>query len=274
MLARAGVKDIFLAYNLVGPNIGRVVRFAQMFPEREARRHGRSSDAGRAAFRGAGGRGPIDRRAARHRHRPAPHRHSARPAGLRTLSPDRPPPGLARGGFHLYDGHNHQKDVAERRPRCWRSGNRPPGFATSWSQRGCPCRRSSPAARRRSPSLRRSTTRQSSSAPARRLPRRRLRRCVSRSAFQPAALLLTRVISRPTPDRITLDLGYKAVASENPLANRVRFPDLPDAKPVLQNEEHLVIETSTRRNGSRRGTSCWPFRNTSARRPPCTSRFT
>ena len=27
--------------------------------------------------------------------------------------------------------------------------------------------------------------------------------------FTPAALLLTRVISRPTPNRITLDLGYK-----------------------------------------------------------------
>ena len=62
--------------------------------------------------------------------------------------------------------------------------------------------------------------------------------------FTPAALLLTRVISRPTADRVTLDLGYKAVASDPPAGNRVRFPDLPDAKAVLQNEEHLVIETS------------------------------
>ncbi len=37
--------------------------------------------------------------------------------------------------------------------------------------------------------------------------------------FVPAALLLSRVISRPTPTRITLDLGYKAVASDPPPAN-------------------------------------------------------
>ena len=43
---------------------------------------------------------------------------------------------------------------------------------------------------------------------------------------------------------MTLDLGYKAVASDPPAGQRVMFPDLPDAKQVLQNEEHLVLETS------------------------------
>ena len=33
MLADAGVKDIFLAYNPVGPNIGRVVRLSQKYPD-------------------------------------------------------------------------------------------------------------------------------------------------------------------------------------------------------------------------------------------------
>src|SRR5438874_5596254 len=32
MLAEAGAKDIFWAYNPVGPNIGRVARFVQKFP--------------------------------------------------------------------------------------------------------------------------------------------------------------------------------------------------------------------------------------------------
>jgi len=62
--------------------------------------------------------------------------------------------------------------------------------------------------------------------------------------FTPAALLLTRVVSRPTENRVTLDLGYKAVASDPPAGNRLLFPDLPGAKAVLQNEEHLVLETS------------------------------
>ncbi len=43
---------------------------------------------------------------------------------------------------------------------------------------------------------------------------------------------------------MTFDLGYKAVASDPPAGNRLRFPDLPDAKAVLQNEEHLVLETA------------------------------
>ena len=62
--------------------------------------------------------------------------------------------------------------------------------------------------------------------------------------FPPAALMLTRVVSRPAADRITLDLGYKAVASDPPAGQRVLFPDLPDAVQVLQNEEHLVLQTS------------------------------
>jgi D-serine deaminase-like pyridoxal phosphate-dependent protein len=62
--------------------------------------------------------------------------------------------------------------------------------------------------------------------------------------FKPAIAILTRVISRPAADRITLDLGYKAVASDPPAEKRLTLPDLPDAEQVLQNEEHLVVRTS------------------------------
>ncbi len=60
--------------------------------------------------------------------------------------------------------------------------------------------------------------------------------------FQPAAVLLARVISKPGKNRITLDLGHKSVAPEQPHP-RVRFEELPDAIPVMQSEEHLVLET-------------------------------
>lgn len=60
--------------------------------------------------------------------------------------------------------------------------------------------------------------------------------------FMPAAILLTRVISRPAGNRLCLDLGHKAVASEMPHP-RVALLNLPDATPVAHNEEHLVIET-------------------------------
>ncbi len=60
--------------------------------------------------------------------------------------------------------------------------------------------------------------------------------------FLPAAVLLARVISKPGPNRLTLDLGHKSVAPENPHP-RVRFEELPDATAVMQSEEHLVLET-------------------------------
>ena len=60
--------------------------------------------------------------------------------------------------------------------------------------------------------------------------------------FQPAALLLTRVVSKPGGDRLCLDLGHKAVASEMP-PPRVRLLELPDAVAVMHSEEHLVIES-------------------------------
>jgi D-serine deaminase-like pyridoxal phosphate-dependent protein len=60
--------------------------------------------------------------------------------------------------------------------------------------------------------------------------------------FEIAAVLLTRVISKPGGNRLCLDLGHKAVAAENPLAQRVMLPDLPQAKFLGQSEEHLVIE--------------------------------
>ncbi len=61
--------------------------------------------------------------------------------------------------------------------------------------------------------------------------------------FEPAAVLLCRIVSKPAVNRLCLDLGHKAVAAENP-PPRVRFLELPDASPVLHSEEHLVIETS------------------------------
>lgn len=60
--------------------------------------------------------------------------------------------------------------------------------------------------------------------------------------FLNAAVLLARVVSRPEPDRLCLDLGHKAVASEMPHP-RVRIFGLEDAVPVVHSEEHLVLQT-------------------------------
>lgn len=60
--------------------------------------------------------------------------------------------------------------------------------------------------------------------------------------FLNAAVLLTRVVSKPAPGRICLDLGHKAVASEMPQP-RVKLFGLEDANFVMHSEEHLVAET-------------------------------
>jgi D-serine deaminase-like pyridoxal phosphate-dependent protein len=58
-----------------------------------------------------------------------------------------------------------------------------------------------------------------------------------------AAILLARVVSRPTDHDLCIDLGHKAVASEMQ-PPRVQFIGLPEATSVMHNEEHLVLRTS------------------------------
>jgi D-serine deaminase-like pyridoxal phosphate-dependent protein len=57
-----------------------------------------------------------------------------------------------------------------------------------------------------------------------------------------AALVVSRVVSKPDADLICVDLGHKAIASENALTNRVFFINAPDLEPVGHSEEHLVLK--------------------------------
>lgn len=59
--------------------------------------------------------------------------------------------------------------------------------------------------------------------------------------FQHAAVLATRVISKPAEHLITVDLGHKAVAAENPIGRRFRFLNLEGYEILSQSEEHGVI---------------------------------
>jgi len=62
--------------------------------------------------------------------------------------------------------------------------------------------------------------------------------------FLPAIVLVTRVISLPSPNKICTDLGHKSVAAENEITRRVFFLNAEGLKPVGQSEEHLVLETN------------------------------
>jgi len=59
-----------------------------------------------------------------------------------------------------------------------------------------------------------------------------------------AALVVTRVVSKPTDDLICIDLGHKAIASENALNNRVFFLNASNLEPIGHSEEHLVLKVN------------------------------
>lgn len=63
----------------------------------------------------------------------------------------------------------------------------------------------------------------------------------SEQPFEYAALVLTSVISKPTYGIVTIDLGHKAIAAENPIDKRVRFLNLNNYKLLSQSEEHGVL---------------------------------
>jgi D-serine deaminase-like pyridoxal phosphate-dependent protein len=244
MLAEAGAKDIFLAYNPVGPNIRRVVQFVERYPQVKfavtADHPGPLAALGDAlASAGKSIEVLLDIDCGQHRTG-----IPAGPAARKLYKQIAATKGVLPGGFHLYDGHNHQQDVAERRVAVEGAWKPAAALRDELIKAGFPVPRIVAGGTGSFPIF------AAINDPAIELSPGTIvfhdwgySDTFPDLHFTPAALLLTRVISRPTENRVTLDLGYKAVASDPPAGNRLIFPDLPDAKAVLQNEEHLVIET-------------------------------
>jgi len=244
MLATAGVRDIFLAYNLVGPNIQRAVRLLQAYGGIRlavTADHPQPTAALGAAMhhRGLSVDVLLDLDTGMHR------TGLAAGSEARTLYEQiAATPGLAPGGLHVYDGHNHQTCVAERRAAVHAAWDRIIAFRDELVSAGLPVPRVVAGGTGTFPIYAAIDDPTLELSPG---------TCVFHDAgytaaypdlrFDVAAVLLTRVVSRPGPDRVTLDLGYKACASDPPAGQRLVFPVLPDAQQVLQNEEHLVLQT-------------------------------
>ncbi|MCR9064807.1 MAG: alanine racemase [Cytophagales bacterium] len=60
--------------------------------------------------------------------------------------------------------------------------------------------------------------------------------------FDPAALLVTRIISKPKEGIVTVDLGHKSLAAENPIQKRVLFLNIGAYELLSQSEEHGVLK--------------------------------
>lgn len=245
MLARAGCRDIVLAYNLVGPNIARAVAFLRAYPQVQF-----AATADDAA--------PVTQLGA-----------ALQAAGvsmglLVDINPGRDRTGLAAGdeaaelyrriartpgltvvGFHIYDGQHHQSDLGSRTAAVQQEWSAVTALRDRLVREGYPSPRLVCGGTPTFPVYARMYDPAIELSPG---------TCVFHDAsygekfpdlamFTPAALVFTRVVSRPTSRRVTFDCGTKSVASDPPMGQRVVFPDIPDGVQVLHNEEHLVVET-------------------------------
>lgn len=245
MLAEAGAESVFLAYNVVGPNVDRAVRFREQYPAVHFAVTG--DHPGPVARLGeamatAGQTIEVLLDVDCGMHRTGIGMGDAALDLYRTIHAS---DGLAAGGLHVYDGQNHQDSFDERlaavrsiwtevtafRDRLRAAELPVPRIVTGgtptfncWTTIDDPDLEFSPGT------------------------------CVlhdcgygthfAEQPFTPAALVLTRVVSRPTADTLTLDLGNKSIAADPPAGSRTFFPDLPDAEELRHNEEHLVLRTS------------------------------
>ncbi|HUR44879.1 MAG TPA: D-TA family PLP-dependent enzyme [Candidatus Saccharimonadales bacterium] len=241
MAGRAGVKDLLLAYQPVGPNVRRLLELIRRFPG--TRFSALLDDAGAAAsLSKAAQQGHLtvdvylDLDCGQRRSGVAP---SPEALGLykQIASLD----GLHIKGLHAYDGHIHDSDPIIREQNCESSFRDVANFSLEIQKTGLPAPHiiagGTPTfpihAKRKNVECSPGTCVLWDHGYASKLPD---------MDFLPAALVLTRVVSKPHGNRICLDLGHKAVASENPHP-RVFFPALPNAVPVMHSEEHLVLET-------------------------------
>ena len=239
--AEAGAADVLLAYQPVGPNIARMITLAEKHPE--TRFACVTDDPGIAAAIvdawKASGLGPrfrvfVDVDCGMHRTGIEPGKGAA--DLCRQLSD-----ADCWGGLHVYDGHIHDPAEDERQAAFDEAfgdvekfiedlkadglepaeivGGGSPTFGLHAAHKNWQC---SPG-----------TTLFWDAGYGTKFPD---------LDFQVAAVLLSRVISKPGTNHVCLDLGHKSVAGENPIENRVRFLNFPEqAKPVGQSEEHLVM---------------------------------
>jgi D-serine deaminase-like pyridoxal phosphate-dependent protein len=153
--------------------------------------------------------------------------------------------GLKPGGLHAYDGHNHQSDVGARQQAVDGFIGAVCAFADRLQKENLPVPRIISGGTGSFPILAAVEDPRLELSPGTTvLHDIGYQTNFADLKFIPAAAVLTRIISCPGTNRLTCDVGYKALGSDPPLERRLRLHEIPDAKPVMHNEEHLVVETS------------------------------
>ena len=241
MTAEAGATDVLLALQPAGPAIARFLALQRSFPSTTFSTIADSEESVKALGRAAVQAGSkitvlLDLDCGMARTGIAPGDRALELYLLITKTE-----GLRAGGLHAYDGHIHESDRDAREAQCNAAFQDVLKLRARVTQLGFPVPRliagGSPTfrihARHQDRELSPGTTVLWDFGYGDGLPD---------LSFEPAAVLLTRVISKPSANRLCLDLGHKSVAAEkNP--PRVRLLEIPDANPVMHSEEHLVVET-------------------------------
>jgi D-serine deaminase-like pyridoxal phosphate-dependent protein len=245
MVASCGAPDVMIAYPLVGPNCDRLAKLIRAYPNTRfsvvadhpvaveslsaaMTRHETTVDV------------LLDLDVGQHRTGIAPG-----PEAVSLYELIARLPGLTLGGLHVYDGHNHIEGFAERQATALKQLEPALKLRAALEQKGLATPRLVCGGTPTFPVYARLDLPGLECSPGTLVLHDHGygSRFVDMTGLTPAALLLTRVVSRPTPTRVTFDLGYKAVASDPPAGKRCVLLDVPDYEAVLQNEEHLVIET-------------------------------
>jgi D-serine deaminase-like pyridoxal phosphate-dependent protein len=241
LLATHAAPDVLLAHQPVGPNVARVIELIGRFPETKfsviADDEGaikQLADAAKAADIRLSVLLDVD--CGMHRTGVAPGPRAIELYRLIATSP-----GLTAAGLHAYDGHIHETDLQTRQARCGEAfvpvnalrgqivaAGLPFSLMVAGGTPTFPIHAQPPHAECSPGTYVLWDFGYADMLPG--LP------------FEIAALVFTRVVSKPAANRLCLDLGHKAVAAENPQP-RVRFLNLPDARAVMHSEEHLVVET-------------------------------
>ncbi len=241
MCAAAGARDVLLAFPQAGPGITRLCELARRFPNTAFSVVADDPSAVRALSAAAVASGVtigvfVDLDCGMHRTGIAPGDGAVELYKLIAASP-----GLRATGLHAYDGHIHEPDAAKRRAMCEEAFVPVLALRAKIRSLGLPAPVLVAGGTPTFP-IHASHDDRDCSPGTTVLWDFGYGDKFADMPFQHAVVLLARVVSKPTPDRLCVDLGHKAVAAENPHP-RVRFIELPDAVAVMQSEEHLVLET-------------------------------
>jgi D-serine deaminase-like pyridoxal phosphate-dependent protein len=245
MTASSGAPDVMLAYSLVGPNGARMAALMRKYPSTRFSAlidHPGATESLSTVMERAGLKLDVlmDLDVGQHRTGIAPGEGAmALWESLARL------PGLNPVGFHVYDGHNHQESLAEREASVAKLMEPVLALRRTLEKKGLPVRRIVAGGTPTFPVYARMDVPGLECSPGTCFLNDHGygTRFQDLSEFQVAAVLLTRVVSKPSPTRLTLDLGTKSVASDPPAGKRCRLLNVTEYEPVIHNEEHFVIET-------------------------------